>query len=81
MSNLLAQHGIGGQPDGVEIARLLQPRLDCRVGISGVGSQETHKVARGILGDHRVEDVPPAIGTVEVAIAQGAAFHHAELVE
>jgi hypothetical protein len=26
-------------------------------------------------------DVPPAIGTVDVAIAQGAAFQHAELVE
>jgi hypothetical protein len=38
-------------------------------------------VALRISGDDRVENIPPAIGAVDVAVAQGAAFQHAELVE
>ena len=47
-----------------------------QAGIGGVSAEETH-IALCIP----VDDVPPAIGTVDVAIVQGAAFEHAELVE
>ena len=81
MRNLLLKHCIGGQPDGVEIARLFQPRVDRRDRIGGVGTQEAHEVALGISGDDRIEHILPAVSTVDVATAQGAAFQHAELVE
>jgi hypothetical protein len=48
-----------------------------QAGIGGVGAEETQIVALCIS----VDDVPPAIGTMDVAISQGAAFQHAELVE
>lgn len=35
----------------------------------------------GVPGDDVVEDFPPAVGAVEVAMPQGAAFQHAQLVD
>jgi hypothetical protein len=81
MRDLLAQDVVGGQPDGVEIARFFQPLIDRGDRIGGIGPEEPQDVALGIPGDHRIKDVPPAVGAVDVAIAQGAAFQHAELVE
>ena len=79
--DLLAQYGIAGQPDGAELARRLQSRIDCRAGISGVCAEKPHNVARGIPScDDDVEDVLSVIGDMHVAIAQGTAFQHAELV-
>ena len=75
------QDGIAGQPDGVEIACLLQPPIDRGNCIGGVSAEEAHEVALGISSDHRVEDLLPTVGAVDVAIAQGAALQHAELVE
>jgi len=69
--------GVGGQPDGVEIARFLQPLLDRGHGIGGVGAE----AAYGISGDHRIERILPTVGAVDIAIAQGAALQHAELVK
>ena len=37
--------------------------------------------AFGIPGDHRVQNILPAIGAVDVAVARGAAFQHAERVK
>ena len=79
--DLLAQDAVGGQPDGVEIARLFQSLIECGDRIGGIGPEEPHDVPRGIPGDHRIEHISPAVGTVDVAVAQGAAFQHAELVE
>jgi hypothetical protein len=42
---------------------------------------EPHDVALGIPSDDRIEDIPPAISAVDVAMAQGAAFQHSKLVE
>jgi len=48
--------------------------------LGGIRPEEAHEVAPGRPGDHRVEDVAPAIGTVDVAVAvaQGAAVQQAE---
>jgi len=82
MRDLLAQDVVGGQPDGVEILRLFQPRIDRGDRVGSVGPEEASpKVAASIPGDDGVQDIPPAIGAVDIAVAQGAALQHAEPVE
>ena len=54
------------------VACFFQPRIDRRDRVGGIGAEKAHDVRFGIAGDHRVEHVPPAVGTVDVAIAQGA---------
>jgi hypothetical protein len=82
MRDLLAQDVVGGQPDGVEIARLFQSPIECRDRIGGIRAKEAApKVAVSIACDDRVENISPAVSAVNVAIAQGTAFQHAELVE
>ena len=82
MRDRLAQDGVGGQSDGVEIARFFQPRIERGDRIGSVRPKEAApKVAASIPGDHRIKDLPPAIGAVDVAVTQGTALQHAELVE
>ena len=82
MRDLLAQDVVGGQSDGVEIARFFQPRIERGDRIGSVRPKEAApKVAASIAGDHRIKDVPPAIGAVDIAVAQGTAFQHAKLIE
>ena len=79
--DLLAQDGICGQPDGVEITCLFEACVDRRNGIGRIGPKEAQDVAIGISGDHRVQNLLPAVGAVDVAMPQGIAFQHAKLVE
>lgn len=82
MRDLLAQHVVGGQSDGLETACLFQSFIDREDRIDGIGSEEASpKVATSIPGDDGVKDIPPAFGAVDIARAQGAAFQHAKLVE
>ena len=51
MGVLLAQDVIGAQPDGVEVARLLKPFIECRDRIGGVSAEEAApKVAASVAG-------------------------------
>ncbi len=71
MRDLLAQDGIGGQPNGMEVAHIFEPFAypgNCK---GGVGAQEPHEIAPGIPGDHRVQNILPAIGAVDVAVVRG----------
>lgn len=80
--DLLAQDAVGGQPDGVDIARLFQSFVDRWDRRGGVGPEEAAlKVAASIAGDDRIKDAPPAVSAVDVAMPQGTTFQHAELVE
>ena len=82
MRDLLAQNGIGGQPDGVEVPRPFQPLIDRGDCVGGIGPKEAAaKVAPLVTRNDGVENIPPAIRAVDIAMAQGAAFQHAELVE
>ncbi|MFT5870414.1 MAG: hypothetical protein ACI8TF_002538 [Paracoccaceae bacterium] len=82
MRDLLAQDVVGGQPVGTEIVRLFQSPIECRDRIGGIRAKEAApKVAFNIACDDRVESLSLAVSAVNVAIAQGAAFQHAELVE
>lgn len=45
------------------------------------GAEEPHDITLGLPADDRINDIPPAISAVDVAVAQGTAFPHAELVE
>ncbi len=81
MRDLLVQDSIGGQPNGMEGAHIFEPFVypgNCK---GGGGAEKPHEIALGIPGDHRVRNILPAIGAVDVAVAQGAAFQHAEPVE
>lgn len=63
-----------GQPDSIEIALLFLPRIDRWTREGCIGPEETHDITLAISGDEGGDDVPPAISTVAVAIAQGAPF-------
>jgi hypothetical protein len=57
MRDLLAQGGVGGQPVGVEIARLFPSLMKCGICIGGIGAEETFKAAKqeiflGNAGEH-----------------------------
>ena len=48
MRDILAMEDVGGQPEGVEIALLLQPSVQCRDSIGGIRTEEaTLKIAVG----------------------------------
>ena len=79
--DFLPQHGIGGQPDSVEIACFFKAFIDRGNGEGGIGAEKAHEMTPGISGEHRVQDFLPAICAMDVAVAQGAAFEHPELVE
>jgi hypothetical protein len=82
MRDLLAQDVIGRQPYGVAVPRVFKPRIDIRVRVGGVCPKEPPpKVAARIAGNDGVENIRPAIGAVDIAVAQGTALQHAELVE
>lgn len=73
MRDLLAQDIVGGQPGGIEVIHVFQPRTDCGERIGSISTEEPQDAPRGVSGDHRIKDGPPAPGTVDVAIAQDAA--------
>ena len=78
MRDLLAQDVVRRQPDGLEEPGFFQSLIDLGDRVGGVGPEEAStKVALRVAGDDGVENVPPAIGAVDVAMAQGAALQHA----
>jgi hypothetical protein len=81
MRDLLAQDVVSGQPDGVEVDRFFQPRIERGDRIGSVRPKEAApKAAASIPGDDGIKDIPPAIGAVDIAVAQGIALQPAELV-
>lgn len=72
MRDLLTQDSVGRQADDVEVLRFFQTFVDRGHFIGGIRSEEPHDVTLGIPGDDRIEDIPPAIGAVDVAMAQAA---------
>ena len=82
MRDLFAQDVVGRQPNGVEVACLFQTFVDRGDRIGCVRPEEpAPKVAARIARNDRIENISPAVGAVDVAVSQGAAFQHAELVE
>ena len=55
MRDLLAQDGVGRQPDGVEEPGFFQPLIDRRDRVGGIGPEEpAAKVAASVPGDDGV---------------------------
>ena len=80
--DLVLEYSVGGQPDGVKIVCLFQPLVNRGNCVGGVGSEEpASKVALRVARNDGVENIPTAIGAVDIAVAQGTALQHAELVE
>src|SRR3954454_22814331 len=81
MSNPALENGIGGQADHVPVVLRFQEFVDLRRGKTRVGS-EVAPLHRGpVTGDDRLQHLTPALGGVDVARTQGAAFQVAELIE
>src|SRR3989338_1369910 len=82
MRDLVLEDRVCGQPDGVEEPRFFQSLIDRRDRVGSIGPEEpATKVALRVARNDGVENITPAIGAVDVAMAQGAAFQHPELVE
>ncbi|MBL0001374.1 MAG: hypothetical protein IPO97_10590 [Sphingomonadales bacterium] len=82
MRDLVLEDRVCGQPDGVEEPALLP------IAHRSPGSRGQHRPGRTYHQGRAprganvgVENITPAIGAVDVAMARGAAFQHPELVE
>ena len=49
--------------------------------MGGIGTEKAQHIAPGATGGHRVRNLIPAIGAVDIAMPQGAALQHAKLVQ
>ena len=81
MSNGLLKHIVALQADGVEITFRFQHLVKLREGKGGIGPKEPHPGATLVSGDDRGQNLLPAIGAVDIALAQGAVLKIAKLVE
>src|SRR3954471_22907905 len=79
--DLALENSIGGQADHIAVVLSFQEFVDLRRGKTRIGS-EIAPLHRGpVTGDDRLQHLTPALGGVDVAGPQSAAFQVAELVE
>src|SRR5215217_4297329 len=75
------QDGIGGQADHIAVVLRFQEVVDRRRGECRVGAEVAPLYGGPVSGDHRLQDVAPALGGVDVPGPQGTAFQVTELIE
>ena len=75
------QNRVALQADGVEVALRLQHLVKLWNGKSRVSAKEAHQITALVAGDDRSQNILPAIGAVDIALAQVAALKIAELIE
>src|SRR3954471_10260239 len=75
------QDGMGGQPDHIAVVLRSQELIDLRRGKPCVSPEVAPLHHRPVSGDHRLQHLAPALGTMNIAWTQGTAFQVAELVE
>src|SRR5215211_6168449 len=81
VSDPALKDGMGGEADHIAVVLRLQELIDLGRGKRRIGS-EVAPLHRGpVSGDHRLQHVAPALGGVDVAGAQGAAFEITKLIE
>src|SRR4051812_11535897 len=81
MSDPALKDGIGGQADHVPVVLRLQKLVNLRRSERRIGSEVAPLYGGPVAGDHRLQNVPPTLGGVDVAGPQGAALQVPELVE
>src|SRR3954465_14119979 len=81
MSNPALENGIGGQADDIPVVLRFQEFVDLRRGKTRIGSEVAPLHGGPVTGDDRFQHLAPALGGVDVAGPQGAAFEITELVE
>ena len=81
MADLLVQHRVLLEADGVMIPFSLQSLVKLRDGKGSIPSKEAHDVALCVARNGRRQKSFPVIGAVDVALAQGAALQMAKLIE
>ena len=75
------QDGVALEAGGVEVAFCFQHLIEFGDSKSRISAKEAHQVAGPIAGDDGSQNLFPVIGTVHVALAQGAALQIAELIK
>ena len=81
VGDVILEHLIGGQPDRVFVPLGFKERVDLRVCEGGIGAEVAADVALPVAGNAGCQNVPPAIGGMDVAGTEGTALQIAELVE
>ena len=81
VSDLVLQDSVGRQPDRVADALGFEEFVDLGVGKGRVASKIETLHRAPVAGDHRLKHRAPGVRAVDVAEAQCAPFHIAELVE
>jgi len=72
---------VAGRADRIEKSFGLQIRIDLRCRERGVGTEIAAARPLPVSGDHRPQQVMPALDRVDLAGRQGASLQVAELVE
>jgi hypothetical protein len=81
VSDPALKDGMGGQADPIAVVLRLQELIDLGRGKRRIGSKVAPLQRGPVSGDHRLQHVAPALGGVDVAGAQGAAFEITKLIE
>src|SRR4051795_10406622 len=81
MSNPALENGIGGQADHVPVVLRLQEFVDLRRGKTRISAEVAPLHGGPVAGNDRLQHVTPALGGVDIARAQGAAFEIPELIK
>src|ERR1700693_3486433 len=81
VADLALQDGGGWQSDRIAVALGFEELVDLRIGEGRVAAEIAPLHRALVTGDHRLQNVPPARGAVDVPRTQRAPLQIAELVE
>src|ERR1700694_4208161 len=81
VADLALQNVVGRQPYRIAIALGFEELIDLRIGEGRVAAEIAPLHRASVTGDHRLQNVPPAGGAVDVSRTQRAPLQIAELVE
>src|ERR1017187_9594837 len=79
--DLPLQDIVSRKADRVVVSFCLQELIEFRLGECGVGSKAAGKFQIAVAGYDRLQDLPPILSAVDVALPQDRAFDIAKLVE
>jgi hypothetical protein len=81
VADAFLQDAVGWKPNCVFDSFAFEVLIDLGIGEAGIGAEIDARDLALIARHHRLQDALPAIGAVDIAGAQSAAFQIAELVE
>ncbi len=81
MGDTILENGVRLKADGVEKTFGFQKFVDTRCRKGGIPSEVAAQVPFPVTLNDGFQNVPPSVGAVDVAGAQGASFQIAKLIE